>query len=159
MAAYAPATVLTIEDDETVRRSIVAYLEDRGFKALEAGTGRAGLEAFRGEHPDVVLVDLRMPDVDGYTVLETVAHESPNTPTIVISGTGVVADAVEALHCGAWDYVLKPIEDMAVLSRAIERVSERASLICEMKQSRRAVRSRGQADDHQAPCHRSHHRR
>ncbi|MCK4659781.1 MAG: response regulator [Phycisphaerae bacterium] len=131
MNAKPCATVLTIDDEAVVRRGITAYLEDTGFSVLEAENGRVGLEIFRHEHPDVVLIDLRMPEVDGLEVLETLARESPDTGTIVISGTGMMADAVEALHRGAWDYIIKPIEDMAVLLHAVEKVLERACLIRE----------------------------
>lgn len=111
MASHPLATVLTIEDEEDVRRSISAFLEDRGFAVLEAENGRTGLDVFHRVHPDVVLVDLRMPEVDGLEVLSTIKRESPDTPTIVVSGTGAISDAVEALRRGAWDYVLKPIEE------------------------------------------------
>ncbi len=125
--------VLTIEDEPAVRSGIVAYLEDRGFVILEAQNGRIGLEVFRRENPDVVLADLRMPDVDGLEVLETIGRESPGTPTIAVSGTGVIADAVEALHRGAWDFVLKPMSDLAVLLHAIKKALERAQMIREQQ--------------------------
>ena len=158
MATHAPATVLTIEDDRVVRGSISAYLEDRGFKVLEAENGRAGLEVFRGKHPDVVLVDLRMPEVDGLEVLEAITRESPDTPTIVISGAGVIADAVEALHRGAWDYLLKPIQDMGALVHSVQTVLERARLIRENRQYqeqleeevRRAIEACEQAEQQRA---------
>ncbi len=131
MTTEQPAVVLIIDDEESVRRSISAFLEDRGFTVLEAENGRIGLDVFRRAHPDVVLVDLRMPEVDGLEVLSTIKRESPETPTIVVSGAGVISDAAEALHRGAWDYVLKPIEDMAILLHAVEKVLERTLLIRE----------------------------
>ena len=129
MTADPFATILCMEDDDTVRQAVVAYLEDRGFTVVEAENGRVGLEKFRSQKPDLILVDLRMPEMDGLHVLSEVTKESPDTPLIVVSGTGVIADAVEALHLGAWDYVLKPIEDMAVLRHAVEKSLERARLI------------------------------
>ncbi len=125
------ATVLTIEDEAVVRQSIVAYLQDQGYMVLEAADGRVGLEVFRRELPDAVLVDLRMPEVDGLEVLKTIVRESPDTPIIVVSGTGVLADAVEALRAGAWDFVLKPIMEMAVLHHAIRNGLERTHLLRE----------------------------
>jgi CheY-like chemotaxis protein len=89
-------------------KSIEAYLEDSGFAVIHAENGRVGLEAFRRERPDLVLVDLRMPEVDGLDVLAKVTSESPLTPIIVVSGTGVLQDAIEALRLGAWDYVTSP---------------------------------------------------
>jgi len=126
--------VLIVDDDETIRKSMAAYLEDRGFGILEAENGRVGLEIFRSEKPDIVLIDLRMPEMNGLETLQTISNESPDTPTIIVSGTGVMNDAVEALRRGAWDYVIKPIEDMAVLLHTIEKALDRARLIHENRQ-------------------------
>jgi len=122
-------TILVMEDDRAVRQSVVAYLEDRRFAVLEAENGREGMEVFRREKPDLVLVDLRMPEVNGLEVLATLSVESPETPAVVISGTGAITDAVEALHCGAWDYLLKPVEDMELLQHTVEKALDRAALI------------------------------
>lgn len=120
--------VLTIEDEPLVRRLIVAYMADSGFEMLEAGDGLMGLELFRNERPDVVLCDLRLPGMDGLDVLSSITAESPETPVIVVSGAGRVSDAVQSLKGGAWDFVTKPIEDMAVLESAVRRAMERADL-------------------------------
>ena len=98
-------TILIIDDEEPIRQSIAAYLEDYNFSVIGAENGRIGLEIFRREKPNLVLVDLRMPEMDGLEVLEAITHESSQTPLIVISGKGALADAVEALHLGAWDYI------------------------------------------------------
>lgn len=124
-------TVLVIDDEAAIRQSIRYFMEDYEYNVLEAENGKVGLELFRQHNPDVILVDLRMPEVDGLEVLAAVTGESPGTPIIVISGTGVVGDAVEALHMGAWDYLFKPLEDLTVLHHAIERALERARLIKE----------------------------
>lgn len=125
----APAKILTIEDEATVRSGMVAYLEDSGFEMLEADDGPSGIEIFEREHPDVVLCDLRLPGIDGLEVLSTITRESPETPVIIVSGVSLLDYAVQALKRGAWDYVTKPIHDMAVLERAVQRVLERAELI------------------------------
>ncbi|MCF6284088.1 MAG: SpoIIE family protein phosphatase [Candidatus Hydrogenedentes bacterium] len=128
--------ILSIEDELTVRRSIVGYLEDSGFELLEADNGRVGLEIFHAEHPDLVLCDLRMPEVGGLQVLADIVEKAPETPIIVVSGTGTMKDAIEALKLGAWDYVMKPIRDMQVLEHAVEKALERARLIRENRESR-----------------------
>ena len=97
------ATILTIDDEEVIRRSFQAYLEDSGFRVLQANNGRVGLDVFRKDTPDIILVDLRMPEVDGLEVLATVVREAPELPIIVVSGTGMIQDAIEALRLGAWD--------------------------------------------------------
>jgi putative two-component system response regulator len=126
--------VLTIDDEKVIRDSFRFYLEDWGYRVLEAENGRLGLEVFHSQNPDLVLVDLRMPEVDGLEVLREVSEGSPDTPIIVVSGTGVIGDAVEALHRGAWDYLLKPVEDLSVLVHAVEKSLERARLIRENRE-------------------------
>ena len=127
-------TVLCIDDEEMIRLSIGDYLEDSGYIVFKAENGKAGLEIFREKKPDIVLVDLRMPEVDGLEVLSTVRKDDPEIPVIVVSGTGVIKDVVEALHLGAWDYITKPIEDMAILELAVKHCLERAQIIRENRE-------------------------
>ena len=123
--------ILTIDDEENIRDSFRLFLEDFDYQVLEASNGREGLEVFRREHPDLVLCDLRMPEVDGLEILEEIKQISPDTPIIVISGTGVIGDAIEAIRRGAWNYLLKPIQDMSVLLHAINQALERSRLVVE----------------------------
>ena len=132
----APARILTIEDEPLIRDGIVAYLEDSGFTMLEAKDGPSGIEIFRHEHPDVVLCDLRLPGMDGLEVLSIITAESPETPVIVVSGVSLLDYAVQALKRGAWDYVTKPIHDMAVLESAVRRVIEHANLLRQNREYR-----------------------
>ena len=124
-------TLLTIDDEDSLRRTIKAYFEDIGFNIIEAADGRQGLEMFRRHHPDIVLVDLRMPEMDGRDVIRSLAAEAPELPVVVVSGTGLLEDAVEAIREGAWDYVTKPIHDMLALEHVVNRVLERARLLAE----------------------------
>ncbi len=123
--------VLVIDDEEFIRRSLHVFLEDNDFIILEAENGRVGLEVFEREMPSVILLDLRMPEVDGFEVLQRVKEISPDTPVIVVSGVGMLSDVIEALHLGAWDYIIKPIQDMNVLLHAVNRAMERVRLISE----------------------------
>ena len=125
--------VLHIDDEEAIRQSIGAYLEDYGYEVISAENGRIGLEEFGRQVPDIVLVDLRMPEVDGLEVLTYVKQKSPDIPIIVISGTGVIADVIEAIQLGAWNYILKPIKNMDVLLHAVENAFDRVRLIRENK--------------------------
>lgn len=129
-----PARILTIEDESSLRRSIVAYLEDSGYIMLEAENGREGLEVLFKEKPDVVLCDLRMPEIDGLAVLAQVRDFSPDTPFIIVSGTGDMHDAVEALKLGAWDFITKPIQDMEVLEHSVARSLIQLRLINENRE-------------------------
>jgi CheY-like chemotaxis protein len=111
--------VLTIDDEPMVRDIFSVYLEDSGFEVIQASDGPTGIDLIRRERPDLVLCDLRMPGMDGLQVLATVTREFPDLPILVVSGMGGMSDAIQALKFGAWDYVTKPIEDMAVLEHAI----------------------------------------
>ena len=128
--------ILVIDDEPIVRESMTTYLEDSGFLVCQARDGKEGLAVFRSEQPDLVMVDLRMPGIDGLEVLSTVLAEAPDTPTLVVSGTGVIQDAIEALRMGALDFVTKPILDMAVLEHAAKTALERARLRVENRRYR-----------------------
>lgn len=137
--------ILSIDDEDALRESIVAYLEDSGFTVYEARDGAEGLAKFRELKPDLVLSDLQMPVMGGLAVLEALQQESPDTPVIVISGAGNMSDAIEALRLGAWDYLLKPIKDMAVLEHAVVKSLERARLTTENRAYRMELESRNEA--------------
>ncbi len=130
------ATILTIDDESLIRESFRFYLEDCGFQVEEAENGRVGLEMIEKNRPDLVLVDLRMPEVDGLEVLQHVQKHYPELPIIVISGTGYIGDAVEAMSLGAWSYLLKPISDFNSLRYAVEQALEKARLIEENRSYR-----------------------
>ena len=129
MAQRRNPVILTIDDEENIRDSFRMFLEDYDYQVIEAKNGQEGLDLFAQEKPDLVLCDLRMPEVDGLEVIEKIKNDSPNTPIIVISGTGIIGDAVEAIRSGAWNYLLKPIPDMSVLLHAINQAMERSRLI------------------------------
>jgi response regulator RpfG family c-di-GMP phosphodiesterase len=129
-------TVLTVDDDEFVREILAAYLEDSGYGVLQAENGLLGLEAFRREKPDLVMLDLRMPEMDGLEVLGFITKESPDTPVILVSGMGTIGDAIKALKLGAWDYIAKPIHDMGVLEHAVNKALERAEFLEQRKKYR-----------------------
>lgn len=122
------ATLLIIDDDQVVRASLAAYLEDSGFTVLQASNGLQGLEVFERDHPDLVICDLRMPQVDGLELIRRINALQVETPVIVVSGAGVMTDAVEALRLGAADYLIKPLEDLAVLEHSVRRALDRVLL-------------------------------
>ncbi|MGD8175346.1 SpoIIE family protein phosphatase [Marinimicrobium sp. ARAG 43.8] len=128
--------LLIIDDDAPVRQSIVAYLEDSGFRVIEACDGPAGLAAFREESPELVITDLRMPGLDGLQVLKTIHESSPDLPVIVVSGAGVMGDVVSALRLGASDYLIKPIVDMEMLVHSVRRALERCDLLLQNQRYR-----------------------
>lgn len=130
------ATLLIIDDDEVVRESLAAYLEDSSFKVLQATNGLQGLQIFESEQPDLVICDLRMPQIDGLELIRRIRETASETPIIVLSGAGVMNDAVEALRLGAADYLIKPLEDLAVLEHSVRRALDRAHLRVENQRYR-----------------------
>jgi serine phosphatase RsbU (regulator of sigma subunit) len=131
-----PVRILTIDDEQLILEVIAAFLEDNGFEVLQATNGETGLELIRQGQPDLVLCDLRMPGLDGLKVLGAVTRDYPELPILVVSGLGGMSDAIQALKLGAWDYVTKPIEDMAILEHAITHALERARLRRENREHR-----------------------
>ncbi|MCY1263290.1 Regulator of RpoS [compost metagenome] len=132
----ASATLLIIDDDEVVRESLAAYLEDSGFTVLQATNGLQGLQVFEHELPDLVICDLRMPQMDGLELIRRIGEKAVETPVIVLSGAGVMSDVVEALRLGAADYLIKPLEDLAVLEHSVRRALDRANLRAENRRYR-----------------------
>jgi len=126
-----------------IRWTIGDYLEDSGYHVFKAENGRAGLKMFQEKEPDIILVDLMMPEVDGFEVLSKVKEESPGTPVIVVSGTGVIQDVIEAIRRGAWDYLTKPIQDLAVLEHVVNKTLEKANLIQENEEYKRNLEKKG----------------
>jgi len=114
--------VLIIEDEAKLRRTVAAYLEDSGYVIREAANGREGIERFAEIKPDVVLTDLRMPEMNGMEVLGWLRLHSPSTPAIVITGTGDQFAPASVLEAGAKMCLVKPINDLAVLDAAIQQV-------------------------------------
>lgn len=128
--------LLVVDDDTIVRQSVVAYLEDSGFDIIEAEQGSQGLSLYNQHKPDLVLTDLKMPDMNGLQLLSEIHKGSEETPVIVISGVGVMGDVVEALRLGAADYMIKPLVDMEVLVHAVNKSLERLDLRSQNEQYR-----------------------
>ena len=122
-------TVLTLDDDPAIREILAAYLSANDFKVIEAHDGQSGLKQWQRYKPDLVLCDLRLPDISGFEVLQTITQNAPETPVIVISVVDELSEAVKAFKLGAWDYITKPIKNLAVLEHAIRQVLERAELL------------------------------
>lgn len=125
--------ILIIDDDDIIRQQISSFLKLSKYDIIQAENGKNGLNLFEKEKPDIVLTDLRLPDIDGLDILRFVNNIDPNIPLIIVSGTGDMNDAIQSLKLGAWDYIIKPIYDLAVLDYAIKKVIERSRLIKENK--------------------------
>ncbi|MDP6546510.1 MAG: response regulator, partial [Phycisphaerae bacterium] len=124
-----PIRVLVVDDDKLLCKTISVYLEEQGMVCYRAHDGADGLELFRRERPDLVLLDIRMPGMPGPEMLEILVKESPETPVVVMSATADMIDVVAVLRLGAWDYLIKPIAKMSFLEHTIQKALERARLI------------------------------
>ncbi|WP_034608616.1 sigma-54-dependent transcriptional regulator [Desulfovibrio aminophilus] len=128
MNASDPTRILIIEDEPMLRLTLGDHLRDQGFEVFEAGDGQTGLDLFRTQHPSLVTLDLRMTPLDGHAVLAAIRQEDQDVPVIIISGQGQMNDVILALRAGAFDYLQKPIFDMAILDHALDRALERSAL-------------------------------
>lgn len=128
--------ILSVDNEPAFRQEVNSYLEDSGFTTFEASSNKEGLLLFREKKPDLVLTSLQMAGENGLELLDMIRNESPETPIIVISRTEAVDNILEALHLGAWDYIIKPVKNMAVLEHAVCRALERGRLVVENKRYR-----------------------
>ncbi len=118
-----PANILIVDDEKVIRDSCTQILKKEGYKIRVANEGREGLLAFKEELFHVVILDLKLPGVDGMKVLARIKEESPETPVIIITGYASIESAVEAIKQGAFEYLTKPFtpEELRICVRkAIE---------------------------------------
>lgn len=108
--------ILSIEDESDIRKFLRTTLGANGMTVLEAETGRAGLQKAVSQAPDVILLDLGLPDMDGMEIIRQI-REWGRTPIIVLSARGQEADKVEALELGADDYLTKPFSAAELIAR------------------------------------------
>ncbi|WP_020586036.1 hybrid sensor histidine kinase/response regulator [Desulfobacter curvatus] len=126
-----PPMILTIDDDEFIRNSFSYILEDNGYEVIQAENGHIGLEKIRELTPDLILCDLQMPGINGLDVVRMVKKEFKKIPILIVSGAGVLDDAIEAVRLGAWDYLVKPLFNLDILLQAVKKALDRAKLIAE----------------------------
>ncbi len=107
--------ILVIDDEAAIRDSLRMTLEYEGYEFLGAATGQEGLALAEREAPDLVLLDVKMPGMDGIEVLERLRHMNESLPVVVVSGHGTISTAVEATKKGAFDFIEKPFASERVL--------------------------------------------
>ena len=119
--------VLIIEDDEVIAQGMARHLGAAGFDPVWVGNGDQGLARLRYEKPDVCVLDLMLPGLDGWKLIETVRAEGIGTPIVVVSARGTEHDRVHALEIGADDYLVKPfsMKELVARVRAASRRSVR----------------------------------
>ncbi len=121
-------TILVVDDEEQIRNSLRGVLSDEGFAVLEAGDGRRALEVLGERTPDLVILDVWLPEIDGIALLEQIKSKHPSLPVIIICGHANIEAAVRATRLGAADFIEKPFSLDALLG-SIERAlgSERST--------------------------------
>jgi DNA-binding NtrC family response regulator len=131
-------TILVIDDEKSIRRTLREILEYEGYKVEEANDGVEGLNLMKEKQYDAVLLDIKMPKMDGMEVLDKIMETSKETPVIMVSGHGTIDTAVEAVKKGAYDFVAKPM-DLNRLLISLRNALEKASLVTETKILKRKV--------------------
>ncbi len=123
-----PETILLIEDDESFRSSLKLFLADQGFTVLEAADAAGAMDIFERQRPDLVLLDLGIPDGDGLGILVDLKQVSPATPVVIVSGRTHIGAAIETFKAGAWDYVTKPIVSMDLFLNVVHNALTQSQL-------------------------------
>jgi len=111
------AKVLIVEDDEVIASGMAQHLSGAGFDPVTVGRGEVGLARLRYEAPDVLVLDLMLPGLDGWSLIESARAEGIGTPIIVVSARGTEHDRVHALQIGADDYLVKPFSMKELVAR------------------------------------------
>jgi two-component system response regulator HydG len=135
-------SILVVDDDQTVRETLTDYFDALGYVVRAAATATTGRQAAAEHAPDVVLVDLRLPDASGLTLLEALRADDPELGVIVLTGHADVPTAVQAMQQGALDFLEKPV-DLDTLAVAVTRAAELVGLRREVS----VLRARRGGDD------------
>jgi two-component system, NtrC family, nitrogen regulation response regulator NtrX len=118
-------SILIIDDEEDIRKSLRMILEYEGYQCSTAAAGQEGLDLARKEDPDVILLDIKMPQMDGLEVLSRLKDRGDRAEVVMISGHGTVSTAVEATKKGAFDFLEKPLEEGRVLTAVRNALQQR----------------------------------
>lgn len=135
--------VLIVDDEASIRQSLSGALKDEGYKVTLAASGKEAIEALRADRPDVVMLDIWMPEMDGLEVLKQVKSEWPDQIVIMMSGHGTIDTAVRATKLGAFDFIEKPLslERLLVMLQNVSGVQD----LARENQALRKQISRGRA--------------
>lgn len=118
---------MVVDDELFVRELLLEFLSSEGYEVSLADSGEKAVKLMQSEPADVVLVDLKMPGIDGIETLRQIKNTAPNTLSIVMTGYPTIDSSIEALRCGAYDYVVKPFK-LNDLKSSIEKALEEYKL-------------------------------
>jgi response regulator RpfG family c-di-GMP phosphodiesterase len=130
--------ILVVDDEEAIREILADFLSLEGFFISTAKDGKDALEELSRSHYDIVLSDLKMPNMGGIELLETISHQSPRVVTVIMTGFGTVETAIDAMKRGAYDYIMKPFK-MEEVVHVVQRGLEKRKLEVENLRLKEAV--------------------
>lgn len=111
------ARILVVEDERSIRSFIITNLKRNGFEVLEAERGHEALRLVKLEKPDLVLLDIKLPDLDGFQICKEISSSYPEISVIMLTALGQDLDKVKGLELGADDYIIKPFNPMVLIAR------------------------------------------
>lgn len=123
--------ILIVDDEEIIARLLSISLKSDGYETVTANSGKEGLEKFKTESPDIVITDIKMPEMDGLELLKEIKAIDPDKEVIIVTGHGDIDSTITALQYGASDFINKPVRDEALaiaLARAKEKIEIRQTL-------------------------------
>ena len=130
---YIVKHILVVDDEIDICGNLRVFLEDEGFQVSVAHDGLEGCDMFQEHSPDLLIVDLHMPKVSGHDLLRKTSSLNPEIPKLVLSGVGVVNEALQSIEEGAWDFLSKPLCDYELLIFKIRQLQDKATMIQQNK--------------------------
>ncbi len=117
-------SILIVDDDESIRRSLTLVLRKKGYETEAAESGREAIEKVQGRFFNLTLLDIRLPDMEGMELLNSIHRESPQSIKVMVTGYPSLENAVEALNLGADAYIMKPVDPKKLLQVLEEKIGE-----------------------------------
>jgi DNA-binding NtrC family response regulator len=128
--AHKKIKILVVDDELSIRESLSGWLRQDGFEVENAADGLAALSMIKETHYDIMLIDVKMPEMDGLTLLKQLKEMEPEIAVVMMTAHGAIQDAVDAMRLGAYDYLLKPF-DLEELSLTIDKLVRLQTLAME----------------------------
>ncbi len=122
------ARILLVDAEPSLLEMLGEFLREQGHEVILAATGASALDLYNSERPDLILLDLKLPDLSGLEVLRHISARDEETALIVISGVGSMHDVIEALRRGAWDFLVKPFVNLELVLHSVSKNLEKVRL-------------------------------